>query len=255
MRTSSPYASPYTDTLTMAPPVRLRQRRVRGDTARCRELRARERFSLNSSEDNAVSESVALASLLPDGEVLAERDLVVRVGWGDDAPGTPDGAAFLACGGMHAVQVVRADPGGRAGAPAALLRVVLEKVVKSLGWLLESSSVGRGIVVFTIAVWVPRAVPKRQRAALRRALRRAGSVDARFEFELLVPATRALRASIFPALFGSTARTPPRTTPTLVAELRALAARLAGGGGDDADDDDGGGCDVGLLGLLFLAAP
>lgn len=239
--------TPYDATMG-APPVRLRQRRVRGDTERCRELMERERFSLNSSADNAVAESVALAALLPAGEVLAERDLLVRVGWGDEAPGTPDGAAFLACGGMHAVQVVRADPGSRAAATATLLRVLLEKVVKSLAWLLQQSQLGDGVVVFTIAVWVPRAVPKRTRAAVRRALRRTGRLDARFEFELFVPATADLRRAIFPALFGTTLGTPPRATPALVAELRALAARLAGGRGGD---DDGG--DVGLLGVLLLA--
>ena len=235
-------------------PVRLRQRRIRGDTPRARELLARERFNLNSGYDCAVSESVALASLLPSGVVLAERDLLFRVGWGHYASGTPDGAVLLAGGGMHAVQVVRAGvgdgaAGGRGQCCAALLRVLLEKVVKSSSWLLENSALGGGVVVFTVACWVPHALSKTTRTALRRALKRSAR-DPRFEFELLVPANRSLRRAVFPALFGSVVSRRPATTPTLLAELRALAARFtrAGGGGDDDDDY------VGILGLLLAAA-
>ena len=230
------------------PRIHLRQRIVTDKGARCEELLAQERHSLNSDASCAVSETVALAHLLPEtSAVVAERDLVVRVGLGCEAPGTPDGAAYLACGGMHAVQVVRADVGcERRGRCARLLRVFLAKVVKSTAWLL-ASSVGDGIVVFTIAMWVPRALERRTLAALRRALRRSPAVDARFEFELLAPATRRLRDAVFPELFGTCVRRAHRTTRSLVDELRGLALRAAARGATGDDDDDVGAALAGMF--------
>ena len=215
--------------------VRLRQRAVRGDDARCVELFAYQKHSLNGSEDNSVAEVVALRHVLPErSEVVAERDLLVKVGLGTHVAGTPDGAAFLASGNMHAVQVVRADEGqARRGLCAKLVRVLLAKVVKSLHWL-TMSSLGRTICSFTIACWLPRALPRRTLAGLRRALRRCGA-DARFEYELLVPANGALRRAVFPDLFG-TAPTQRKTTRSLLGELRALAARVEAGAADDGDD-------------------
>ena len=117
------------------PRIHLRQRIVTDEGARCEDLLAQERHSLNSDASCAVSETVALAHLLPQtSAIVAERDLVVRVGLGCEAPGTPDGAAYLACGGMHAVQVVRADVGcERRGRCARLLRVFLRGCCSSGG--------------------------------------------------------------------------------------------------------------------------
>ena len=81
--------------------------RVARTSTRFVELMHTARYSLNSSNDNAVSEALALAMCLPEGEVMPERDLLRIHGFNNNhAPGTPDGAIILLSGGMHAVQAL-----------------------------------------------------------------------------------------------------------------------------------------------------
>jgi len=212
--------------------VTLSQRRVEW-SARGEALAGREGVSLNESLDNAISEAFALAEVLPNEDVCSERALLARTASGSHCPGTPDGAALVA-GGLHAVQVVRA-PVPKRGGCAKLVRVLLEKVVKSLHWLLHSPDLN--IIVFTVALWVPRGLSRRALGAIKRALRRSALFDPRFDFVLLVPATDELRAAIFPRLFGLHAeQRGPRLHRDLVLELRELEGRFSSGEGDSSEE-------------------
>jgi len=245
--------------------VTLSQRRVEW-SARGEALAGREGVSLNESLDNAISEAFALAEVLPNEDVCSERALLARTASGSHCPGTPDGAALVA-GGLHAVQVVRA-PVPKRGGCAKLVRVLLEKVVKSLHWLLHSPDLN--IIVFTVALWVPRGLSRRALGAIKRALRRSAlfrparnllhvetmmmlprrasrimmtppeallRFDPRFDFVLLVPATDELRAAIFPRLFGLHAeQRGPRLHRDLVLELRELEGRFSSGEGDSSEE-------------------
>ena len=162
------------------------------------------RYNLNGSHDNAIAEALALARLFPGSHtVLPERELLRCQGFGQELCGTPDGAVILASGGMAAVQVVRAAaPRGPEGV-AALLRVSLGKVHKSLRWLLESG-LGASVCSFAIAIWLPRRLSCKALAALRGALCACAgwlALDPRFEVVLLVPPPR-FRTAIFTREFG-----------------------------------------------------
>jgi len=163
------------------------------------------RYNLNGSADNAFAEALALAHLHRHGDVVPERDLLRCAGFGAQVPGTPDGAVVLAHGQMAAVQVVRAPAPRGARGVAALMRVCLAKVHRSLRWLLESG-LGTGVCAFTIACWLPRRLSNRALAALRAGFAQcAAAIDPRFEIVLLAPPADA-RARIFPPLFGELRR-------------------------------------------------
>ena len=182
------------------------------------------RYNLNGNADNAVAEALALAHLYAAASgVMAEREMLRCDGCGVQVPGTPDGAVLLAAGRMAAVQVVRAlAPRGRAGV-SALQYCTLTKVRKSLEWIL-ASGLGDPVVLFQIAVWIPRRLSARALEALRRGLS-SEWLDPRFEVVLLVP-PRGLRAIIFPPQFGE----GRGDAEACRVELKAKAALVAAGG-------------------------
>lgn len=159
-------------------------------------------YNLNCGADNAISEALALAYLYHSGPVLPERDLLRCAGFGFDIPGTPDGAIVLCNGRMAAVQVVRAStPRGNDGI-GTILSVFIAKVYKSLKWL-TLSGLGDGIVMFTIALWIPRRLSAKAFSSLRNKFSKyAHAIDTRFNFVLLVPPCSEFRSIIFPPKFG-----------------------------------------------------